>query len=107
MAEVAKEKSSRGSFFGSKKKDPEGAAAEPVDVDAETDKASPKNWLGMEKKKPRAEYQEEIDALKAKLEELLKIKEDRDAHAARVRQLTMQANEYKMWARRVPSLEMR
>ena len=47
-------------------------------------KTAEKNWSGYEKKKPRAEFQAEIDELKSKIAALEAIKADRDQLAAQV-----------------------
>jgi len=52
-----------------------------------------KNFLGMEKKKPRAEFQAEIDELKLKL-----VAEENE-----VAMLTNQLNRYKNWVRQAPN----
>jgi hypothetical protein len=52
-----------------------------------------KNWLGQEKKKPRAEYQAEIDELKLKLVAV------EDELATK----TTQLNRFMNWARQMPN----
>jgi len=62
------------------------------DDDSVDSKGVKKTWLGGEKKKPRAEYQSEIDTLKLKL-------------VAAEHDLTMMANrvnKYKNWIRQAP-----
>ena len=67
------------------------------------DKSSPgKTWMGTDKKKPRAEYQAEIDELQSKIAALEVIKADRDQQAARVYQLTQQVNSFNTWVRQAP-----
>ena len=61
-----------------------------------------KTWIGTEKKKPRAEYQTEIDELKAKLEELAGVKADRDRQVARVYQLSQEIDTFKAWMQQAP-----
>jgi len=61
-----------------------------------------KTWRGAEKKKPRAEYQTEIDDLRAKLEGLAGVEADRDRQVARVYQLTQEVNTFKTWVQQAP-----
>lgn len=72
------------------------------------DKSAPSNktWMGTEKKKPRAEYQAEIDELSAKVQALEAAKADGDRQVAqqvaRVSKLTQELNSFKMWVRQAP-----
>ena len=61
--ETAPEKapSTKKSFFGSKTKSDDGSISS---------QKQPTNWLGKEVKRPRAEYQAEIDELKLKVQSL-------------------------------------
>ena len=113
MAVEVKEDAAKKGFFGTSKKKlaDEKEPQQVTDDDNSTEdkeKTSPgKTWLGIEKKKPRAEYQAEIDALTAKLAALEEIRADRDLQTARVIQLTREVNSFKTWARQAPSLELR
>lgn len=57
------------------------------------DKNNNKNWLGQEVKRPRAEYQAEIDELKLKLA----------AAESDLLTTTSQLTQFKDWARQAPS----
>merc|ERR1712029_553525 len=97
---------SPGRLFGSKnekKKDEKEPQAVEGDATADGEKISRgKSWMGKEKKKPRADYQAEIDELKVKLAGLSGVEEDRNNQAAQVTQLTQQLSAFKMWMRQAP-----
>mmetsp|Transcript_27173 Transcript_27173/g.58191 ORF Transcript_27173/g.58191 Transcript_27173/m.58191 type:complete len:107 (+) Transcript_27173:120-440(+) len=101
--EVAeKEKSSKKSFFsgkGSKKeKEPNEKKEKAVRGGSDSSVASTsleksKNWLGQEVKRPRAEYQAEIDELKLRLA----------AIEADLESKTIELTQFKDWVRLAPS----
>ena len=97
----------KGKFsFGKKNKDSDGSELEkeisaPVDTDdsSQASEGSSKNMFGFEKKKPRAEFQAEIDELKVQLEfansELSRAKSD-------LRTANAKVAKYERWARSAP-----
>ena len=84
--ETAPEKapSTKKGFFGSKTKSDDGSI---------TSQKQQTNWLGKEVKRPRAEYQAEIDELKLKIQSL----------EAQLERTTIDLRQFKDWVSMAPS----
>ena len=86
--EKAPDKSIKKGFFGGKAKSDDGSM-----VSKASQKQPTTNWLGKEVKRPRAEYQAEIDELKLKVASL----------EAQLERTTSDLQQFKDWVSMAPS----